>query len=184
MRCLERNVRKKISSLTYDPGVIPKALRWFVGPRPNLVVCFVFGLSFIQAIANAQEPVLNLAMATVDRGEHRVIHRDNPSPVLKTFPSLFFRSSTSMGYHLTPDKELPPVKAVVMEKSRTRETRNPLKLFHSASQPSHCSTLWTSASIQAGYGDIYPDYAPGIYGRNGTGWQEPSCGYVKVHFRF
>ena len=36
----------------------------------------------------------------------------------------------------------------------------------------------------AGYGQLFYDQTAEIYGRNGTGWEEPGYGYLKVSFRF
>jgi hypothetical protein len=77
-----------------------------------------------------------------------------------------------------------PVSAPLMLEKRTApEARNPLQLSRATARNSE-TKLWASASIQAGYGEVYFDKTPAIYGHNGTGWQEPSCGYVKFHIRF
>lgn len=44
------------------------------------------------------------------------------------------------------------------------------------------SKMW--ASIEAGYGQFFSDKEPTIYGHNGSRWEEPSCGYLKLSFSF
>ena len=44
------------------------------------------------------------------------------------------------------------------------------------------SKMW--ASVEAGYGQLFSDKGPTIYGHNGARWEEPSCGYVKLSFSF
>jgi hypothetical protein len=38
--------------------------------------------------------------------------------------------------------------------------------------------------IEAGFGEIFRERPAAIYGRHGAGWQEPSCGYLKVKLSF
>jgi len=40
------------------------------------------------------------------------------------------------------------------------------------------------ATLEPGFGQIYLDHPEAIYGRHGAGWQEPSCGYLKVCLKF
>jgi hypothetical protein len=42
----------------------------------------------------------------------------------------------------------------------------------------------TWACLQAGYGQLFNDKNPLIYGRNGSWFEEPSCGYFRICFSF
>ena len=42
----------------------------------------------------------------------------------------------------------------------------------------------TWAYFQAGYGQLFNDKTPVIYGRNGAWFEEPSCGYFRICFSF
>ena len=44
------------------------------------------------------------------------------------------------------------------------------------------SKVW--ATLATGYGQLFADRSPIIYGRNGAAWEEPSCGYFKLSFSF
>ncbi len=58
--------------------------------------------------------------------------------------------------------------------------RNPLVLRKNLANYGHSRT-W--ASVNAGYGQIFKQSAR-LERWNGAGWEEPSCGYLKVSFSF
>jgi len=66
-------------------------------------------------------------------------------------------------------------------------TPNPLALRH-RHVPDNELRGWRGASLVAGFGDLfYDNFCDGSaspYGHNGTGWEEPPWGYLKIHFTF
>ncbi|MBC8096930.1 MAG: hypothetical protein H7Y43_14075 [Akkermansiaceae bacterium] len=133
---------------------------------------------------SASEPILNLAMLKTDSTERRIVFRESPRVILKEIKPALAIEPPRLKLRLAPTTDDTSLKTMSLEKRATPEARNPLKLSRRAARENSEARLWASASIQAGYGMIYTDKTPGLYGHNGTGWEEPGCGYVKIHFRF
>lgn len=64
--------------------------------------------------------------------------------------------------------DVPAVNSVSLSRMSLREFGRP--------------NVW--ASFEAGYGQLFTDRSPLIYGRNGSAFEEPSCGYFRLCFSF
>ena len=146
----------------------------------------LLALGLVLAILStkAAEPILTLAMVKTDSAFDRHVRvRENlnssrltPKPALPNEGSpTFFRRIAFEQISISAP--------LMLEKRPEPTARNPLQFSRATARNSE-TKLWASASLQAGYGEVYLDKTPAIYGHNGTGWQEPSCGYVKFHIRF
>jgi hypothetical protein len=74
------------------------------------------------------------------------------------------------------------LKTGILQKQEPAQGK-PLALMHR--HPRYDAGRWASTSVEAGFGDLFSyDRSASLYGHNGTGWEEPPCGYLKVHFTF
>ncbi len=55
-------------------------------------------------------------------------------------------------------------------------------IFRMNTEETNRGNLW--AHVQAGYGQIWQDESIVVRGKNGTAWEQPSCGYLKATFSF
>lgn len=183
----EHVVQKKTSRRAHGGFAIKRQLgKKFrsICSRLLLVTWFAGAFTNSPLIATASDPVLNLAMVRMNHTERHVVYRETATTTLKDIKPMALNALPSVSYQFLLNDGTPSFKAAILEKRPAQAARNPLKLSHRTVPENTTSRLWASASIQAGYGEIYQDKTPSIYGHNGTGWQEPSCGYVKIHFRF
>jgi len=68
----------------------------------------------------------------------------------------------------------------LLQKRPLQATRNPLTIKKNLASYGHART-W--ASINAGYGQLF-NQPERLERWNGAGWEEPSCGYLKISFSF
>ncbi len=130
----------------------------------------------------AAEPVLTLAMAKMEtRVERRLPIVREPAEASKPAPavpaSAAFARETFRGLLDEPSLTLSqsPVRTASLYPFAV--VRRPV----ASGQPVRG---WARTSIEPGFGDFDAEKSVRIYGRNGTGWEEPSCGYVKIHVKF
>jgi hypothetical protein len=69
-----------------------------------------------------------------------------------------------------------------LEKRPLPEAPNPLLLTLRNNGEDGHPHVW--ANLSAGYGEVFPYKSVTIYGRNGSCWEEPSCGFLKFSFNF
>jgi hypothetical protein len=134
---------------------------------------------------NAAEPILTLAMARFDHSASRRIQNSNEHSNSNPLAAVAALTSSDPSLATETGVESPSLSAsCLLERSKNRITRSPLRLTREVAEGNVDIRLWASASIQAGYGEIYREKPARIYGHNGTGWEEPGCGYVKIQLRF
>ena len=160
-----------------DPG-LARAKKANAARRAILLLSV--GLILNASLATAAEPILSLTMAKLDfRSERR-------APISRFTPgtSTPIQNARHVEVFLPrPTEFLSFPHSLVLKKSAAQEPHPLLQLTRRTAR-NQDAKLWASASIQAGYGEIYPDKTAAVYGHNGTGWEEPSCGYIKIRFRF
>ena len=83
----------------------------------------------------------------------------------------------------TFDKAL-ATQTMMLEKPVRTAALYPFPVSRRASDKETSRGRWANTSVEPGFGDLDCIKPVAIYGRNGTGWEEPSVGYVKVHIRF
>jgi hypothetical protein len=175
---IDKSARKTPSIL---PGHLSHSNGLAKGPARFLAV---FAVACLISIAHAAEPLLTLAMGRADTSNARRVQiaktaEASPAatvPALTTIPRSFRLSETNEVARFSTRS--------MMEKRTEKEVRHPFKLARRNDPANSDVRLWASASLQAGYGEVYSDKSSSIYGHNGTRWEEPSCGYVKLHVRF
>lgn len=138
------------------------------------------GLILNASLAVAAEPILSLTMAKLD------IRSERRAPISRFAPgtSTTIQNARHVEAFLPrPTEFLSFSHSLVLKKSTAEERHHLLQLTRRSAR-NQDAKLWASASIQAGYGEIYPDETSALAGHNGTRWEEPSCGYIKIRFRF
>ena len=145
----------------------------------GMIIVFAAGLILNHSLA-AAEPILSLRMAKLE------IRTERRAPISR------LGSGTPAAIETARHVEVPLPRrnemlsfprSLVLEKP-VAERHRLLEISRRDALNDEDAKLWASASIQAGYGEIYPDKIAAIYGHNGTRWEEPSCGYIKIRFRF
>lgn len=128
---------------------------------------------------SAAESMLSLTMAKLDfRAERR-------GPASRFSETQLVERAQHVEVFLPRRNEILSLpKTLILEKPAPQEKHSPLQITRRSARGNEDAKLWASASIQAGYGEIYSDKTSAIYGHNGTRWEEPSCGYIKIRFRF
>lgn len=148
------------------------------GAARAMILAFSLGLILNLSLA-AAEPILSLRMAKLE------IRTERRSPISRIASGTPAAVETAQHVEvLLPRRNeiLSFPRSLVLEKPAAE--RHPLLELSRRSAFDQDAKLWASASIQAGYGEIYPDKTAAVYGHNGTRWEEPSCGYIKIRFRF
>lgn len=137
-----------------------------------VVLCFAASLCSI----HAAEPILTLAMAKTDS----LFSKERPANRASAKVNLVRVAPTK----LSPADRLSLSTVKLLEKQPGPKPANPLVLTRRSALKNKAAGRWASATVQAGFGEIFYDKPASVYGRNGTGWEEPSCGYVKLQLRF
>jgi hypothetical protein len=147
-------------------------------PRPlfRVALAVLAWLMVSGASLLATEPIVTLAMVDYSSAPNYTLSALVESGT-GTAPSALTHKSMQSNVSFI-SKELVSISLALQKPQPTR--RSPLSL--SRKHPG--DTVWTSASLQAGYGEIFCDKKVSVYGRNGTAWEEPACGYLMVHFSF
>jgi hypothetical protein len=128
----------------------------------------------------AADPMPLMAMVKHDSAPRTQFHTVKERPVVGAPVSTSRQASRPVGEPKV-SKEIIPVKPVGLEKQSILKRANPLlQTEQYLTEKGH--KRWSN--LEAGYGDIFCDKSPFIYGRNGTALEEPACGYLKVCFRF
>ena len=146
-----------------------------------LLAFFVFfcGAGAIQAA----EPIITLTMAKLEVSDRRFsLTRNRPAINAPAAPETPIPQSSESFKTFTSENFTLPTHLLLARPGH--ETRNPLVITHRNSHENSRAGLWASASVQAGYGQIFFDQTEKTYYATGPGWQEPGCGYLKIRFRF
>lgn len=153
----------------------------------TLIALMVFTvLAFVNTLC-AGEAVLSLAMVRYGEMQTRVYSGFDSLAAAISHQSV----ATSITVADEIRRSLPTFRLSAAEQNDTafnfqlREPpqpppRNPLVLRKNLANYGH-SRAW--ASVNAGYGQIFKQSAR-LQRWNGAGWEEPSCGYVKISFSF
>ena len=152
-----------------------------------LIAFMVFTVLAFANTLHAGEAVWNLAMVRYGEMQTRVysgfdslaaaishksvatsitVADESPRPLPAFRLSASEQDDTAFNFRLREPPQPPP--------------RNPLVLRKNLANYGH-SRAW--ASFNAGYGQIFKQSAR-LQRWNGAGWEEPSCGYVKISFSF
>jgi hypothetical protein len=144
----------------------------------------LLGLLCATASLRAEGPVLTLAMVNYDSLASRQARAIRNSLVTKV----------DRPVSLTPEELAPDgilsflAEKVALPTTTFLQTRplseapNPLLLTLKNYGEDGRYHVW--ASLTAGYGQIFLYKSVTIYGRNGSCWEEPSCGFFKFSFNF
>jgi hypothetical protein len=146
---------------------------------PPAWLAIAVALGFITFSLEAAEPLLTLAMAKVDYSDHHfqsIKERVSVNPTVSPAPRIS-ETPTDTLKPLATEKAFLSTKLVLAKPER--QSTNPFIL---AGKGAHAG-LWAKASFQAGYGQVFFNQTEKTYCPSGTGWEEPGCGYLKVHFR-
>jgi hypothetical protein len=144
------------------------------------LITFCFAFSLLSLLAS--EPILTLAMVNRDSFPKHQFHTVKSRPTATATPSVPIQASTSLEKTLRrASVELPFASVEHVGTPAKLEMANTLLLTRDSRSSSRAS-FW--ASFQPGYGEIFGDDSAAFYGRTGTGWEEPSCGYLKIRFSF
>jgi hypothetical protein len=155
-----------------------------VQDRTRWLLIAVAALSVGEMAGRSAEPILTLAYLRTDTAPS---YAPSPGPARATVflqaPSV---PSTNAPARLSLDTNGVPVQTVTALSLSTGEqpSRDMLKAGPRTDEEAERRGLWASARFQAGVGQIFHDRPAVIYGRNGTRWEEPGCGYLKVSIRF
>ena len=133
--------------------------------------------------ARATEPIITLKMAKLEVPDRRFpITRDRLVVNAPVAPENRDQRALENFKPLAAEKFTLPANLLLAKPNRA--SKNPLVLTRKNSRVNSHVGLWASASIQAGYGQIFFDQTEKTYCPTGNGWQEPGCGYLKIRFRF
>jgi hypothetical protein len=121
----------------------------------------------------AVEPILTLAMVDYDSLAHHTAPRDYfPAHASETV------SPTEAAKTIALENSFRPL-TLSLEKLPQRRFVSPLFQTGRYLTERGYSKFWSC--VQAGYGEIFANKSPIIYGHN---FEEPSCGYLKFCFHF
>ena len=132
----------------------------------------------------AESPILTLAMVNYDSLASRQARVVRDNFVARVNHSLSLTSTelepNSVLSFFVEKISLPTTE--FLEKRPGPEAPNPLLLTLRNYSEDGRSHVW--ASLTAGYGQIFLYKSVAIYGRNGSVWEEPGCGFLKFSFNF
>jgi hypothetical protein len=169
-RKIEPEIESKKSAIIRN--TIPLRLLGFV--------TFCFALSLISL--RASEPILTLAMVNYGSFPKHQFHAIRDRLGGAASRSVPIQASANLEKTLRPvTVELPLISAEVSGPQDKLEMAN-APLLNRDLHSSKRASFW--ASFQPGYGDIFKDDSAALYGRTGTGVEEPGCGYLKIRFSF
>jgi hypothetical protein len=132
----------------------------------------------------AQSPVMKLAMLRPDdmlvrriqsTAEHLTLAA--PAPVANQLESV-----TSEGLSLLAGQQFVQSIRTIQEWRRDAPVVNSLSLSRMSLRDLGRPNVW--ASFEAGYGLLFGDRSPLLYGHNGSCHEEPSRGYFRICFSF
>jgi hypothetical protein len=147
--------------------------------RRTTLFALALGITFNGVAA---EPALTLAMAKPELRMERRVAIVRPAPVTLKLEQpvpqpTAFAAETFQGL-------LEESSGLRLHKPIRTASLYPFAVVRRPADSSRPASRWASASIEPGFGDFDADKPVRIYGRNGTGWEEPSVGYVKIHVKF
>jgi hypothetical protein len=150
----------------------------------SFTLAFAVALTLNALPLTAAEPILTLAMAKSDSSNYRLQKakdRATPSSPVSATPRF---NETSVRTLAPLARENIKFSTTLLLQKPEREVTSPLTLTRKTLRADHRVGTWARTSLQAGFGDIFYDKVATAYGRTGTGCEEPSCGYLKIHLRF
>jgi len=168
----------------------PMTVSGFSHPSRRWIAIAVSAFLFAIASAPADDRILTLAMVNYSLlPAHQVqTMRDNyPGLVPTVFKAPDEPAATSAVLtFFSAQISISPARFAEMQAQIERpfqlEPPNVLALAGQASSDRGFARVWNR--LGAGYGQVFYDKTAVLYGRNGTRWEEPGCGYLKISFRF
>jgi hypothetical protein len=195
MRCLESGVktamqldqelRQSTAKRVMDVGFVSRSLnlrRISVRAFFLAAICALLPASSLQA----QNRLLTLAMVRPDDLAVRRVTTAADRLVIETStlapaPSQSLSAPTGGLSLLAAEKFVLSIRTLP-EWRRDPQAVNAFSLSRMSLRDFGRPNAW--AYLQAGYGQLFNDKTPLIYGRNGSWFEEPSCGYFRVCFSF
>lgn len=136
--------------------------------------------------AKGAEAQLTLAMASIDVSPAKSHH----FPRVPEFSHYVQPTPVMVERIEGPDRNLGndtvhfPAGVTLTLEAPEREAANPLAWTRRNADDTARGGFFRTATLEAGFGQVFYDKNATIYGHNGTAWEEPGCGYLKLCFRF
>jgi hypothetical protein len=195
MRCLESGVN---TAIQLDPelrqSTVKRAMSVASVSRslsPGRISLRLFFLAAICAVLptislQAQSRLLTLAMVRPDdllsrREATTTDHVVREAPASIATPAQP-EPTASEGFSLLTAEKFVLSLRTMQELRRESQGSNAFSLSRMSLRDLGRPNTW--ACLQAGYGQLFNDKTPLIYGRNGSWLEEPSCGYFRICFSF
>jgi hypothetical protein len=170
MRCSAPGVpRDRRTSGTLDSGLRIRL------PRPEV---FVLAILCFFAGGSSAEPILHIARAKTESRARESLQLPKTRSIARSNAS----QANLLSAALTNSLQEFNAPGTALLQRRASAAASPLLLGKKHVRIQSHSEI--QASVRAGYGEIFYDKSAAVYGRNGTGWQEPGCGYLKIDLSF
>jgi hypothetical protein len=145
------------------------------------VVLVAFGFSALSL--RAAEPILTLAMVNYGSlpGHPFQFAPDQFSISASPSVSVSAKDILVEPINLSITEDTFPTSVLSLESRHALTSAGSLLLTRKNLREDH---RWNRSRFQPGFGQIFYDKTASVYGRNGTGWEEPWVGYLKIRFHF